>query len=141
MPDNSFENNLSRQMKDFNYPASGAVWQKLEADLQKRKKRRWAIIWFFSGLMLVSGGLFFFARPSTPNMNLGVASNSPKADLSENVQVSPGKSNAGKGTESNNVEPYAQTNPATIATGEIPAAEETDRSKSEKSKWYINRKY
>ncbi len=138
MPDNSFEHKLSQQMEDFSYPASDAVWQKLEANLLKRKKRRWAIIWFFSGLVLVSAGIYFFARPEAPNMDSRVASNNLNADLSENLPISPGKSSADKGTESNNAEPYAQIKPANIAPGEIPAAVETGRSKSEKRKLSIS---
>jgi len=89
MPDNSFEHNLSRQMGDFNYPASDAVWQKLEINLQKRKKRRWAIIWFFSGLVLVGAGIYFMARPSNLNKEIGLVSNSVNTDISENLPANP----------------------------------------------------
>ena len=134
MPDNSFENNLSRQMKDFNYPASGAVWQKLEANLQKRKKRRWAIIWFFGGLVLVSAGIYFSARQSTSNKGMSIATDSLRSDLSEKLLVSPGKTDADKRAESNRVEPYAQIKPGANNAEEIHPTEETDKRKSAKSK-------
>ncbi len=89
MPDNSFEHNMSRQMEDFQYPASAAVWQKLEANLQKRKKRRWAIIWFFSGLVLVGTGLYFMARPADPIKEIRLVSNNLKADISEKLPLNP----------------------------------------------------
>lgn len=89
MPDNSFENKLSRQLEDFKYPASDAVWQKLEANLQKRKKRRWAIIWFFGGLILISAGLYFIARPADPMKGKSLVSKKPKADISERLSEIP----------------------------------------------------
>lgn len=89
MPDNSFEHNLSWQMEEFNYPASDAVWQKLEINLQKRKKRRWAIIWFFSGLVLIGTGIYFIARPADPIREISLVTNNLKADISEHLPVSP----------------------------------------------------
>lgn len=62
MPDNIFENKLNEQMGDFKFSPSDAVWQKLEKDLTKRKKRRTGIIWFFAGLLLVSAGLIIVSR-------------------------------------------------------------------------------
>ena len=128
MPDNSFEHNLSRQMEDFSYPASDAVWQKLEANLLKRKKRRWAIIWFFSGLMLVSAGLYFFARPSTPNMDMGVVANSGKLEISENLPVGSGKVGTTNGAENNKAEPYVQIAPGAKIAEEIPAISKKSRT-------------
>ena len=62
MPDNIFENKLNEQMGDFKFSPSDAVWQKLEKELTKRKKRRTGIIWFFAGLLLVSAGLIIVSR-------------------------------------------------------------------------------
>lgn len=62
MPDNIFENKLNEQLGDFKFSPSDEVWQKLEKDLTKRKKRRTGFIWFFAGLLLVSAGLIIVSR-------------------------------------------------------------------------------
>jgi hypothetical protein len=67
MPDNTFENKLGERMGGFKYTPSDIVWHKLENDLRKRKKRRWAIIWFFSGLAVLTTGLFFLAQMTIPS--------------------------------------------------------------------------
>ncbi len=134
MPDNSFENKLSRQLEDFKYPASDAVWQKLEENLQKRKKRRWAIIWFFGGLVLLSAGIYFFAGPSSTTKEMGIAADSLRSDLSENVLLNPEKSDSSRGAETSNVDPYAQIKSVANDTEEVHPARETGKRKSEKRK-------
>ncbi len=62
MPDNIFENKLNEEMGDFKFSPSDAVWQKLEKELTRRKKRRTGFIWFFAGVLLLSAGLIFVSR-------------------------------------------------------------------------------
>ncbi len=58
MADNNFETNMHRQMEDFKISPSGEVWQKVEEQLQKDKRRR---RWFFilPITILLTAGLGF----------------------------------------------------------------------------------
>lgn len=59
MADNNFETNMHRQMDDFKIQPSTEVWQNVEAQLQKdKRRRRWFFLWL--PLMAVTLGSGWF---------------------------------------------------------------------------------
>ena len=108
MPDNTFENKLNQQMGDFGFTPSEAVWQKLETDLRKRNKRRWAIIWFISGLVVLSAGLYFYSQLTIPDAFNSITQNSGESINTEN-KTAGGNNSTPPLKGNNNDEVYART--------------------------------
>ncbi len=60
MEDKQFEQKVSLEMDSFKLKPSDAVWQQVDAQLKEdRKRRRWIIIFLFTGLLLGGAGLLY----------------------------------------------------------------------------------
>ncbi len=104
MPDNIFENKLNEQMGDFKFSPSDAVWQKLEKDLTKRKKRRTGIIWFFAGLLLVSAGLIIVSRNDEKMQFSDTITNNTNSILEKDQKTVVGNNEDSKQNDSDSID-------------------------------------
>ncbi len=69
MADNNFEQNVKDRMENFNIHPSVQVWQQVEEQLQKdKRKRRWFFIWL-PIIVLVAGGGMYMLTLQTGNEN------------------------------------------------------------------------
>ncbi|MBS1918564.1 MAG: outer membrane beta-barrel protein [Bacteroidetes bacterium] len=60
MQDPKFEKQVQQKMEELQFTPSDAVWKKVEAGLDKEKKRRVPIFWLFLlGGLLLTGGVYF----------------------------------------------------------------------------------
>ncbi|MGZ5221778.1 MAG: hypothetical protein ACXWC7_16940, partial [Chitinophagaceae bacterium] len=79
MQENKFENRVQRQMEEFRIRPSGAVWEKVEEELHKKKKRRIVFyIFLMAGLSLLGySGYFLFnnAKPNLVHQNTSLPAN------------------------------------------------------------------
>ena len=58
MQNSEFEKNIQQKMEELKLAPADAVWQKVEAELPKEKKRRWIVfLLLFAGL---AAGSFLF---------------------------------------------------------------------------------
>ena len=69
MQENKFENQVQQQMEEFRIRPSEAVWEKVEEELQKKKKRRVVFYLFlFAGLSLLGYSGYFVYSNSKSNL-------------------------------------------------------------------------
>ncbi|MEY3576871.1 MAG: hypothetical protein RL394_453 [Bacteroidota bacterium] len=70
MGNNSFENKLEQEMKGLQIQPSDAIWQQVEAKIQKEKKRK-AMIWFSIMAMAIAGvGIQFLQDAETNKQSI-----------------------------------------------------------------------
>ncbi|HXB43432.1 MAG TPA: outer membrane beta-barrel protein [Puia sp.] len=64
MHENKFENQVQEKMQELQFAPSDLVWENVDKQINKEKKRRWPLIWalFLLGFALLSGGYFYFAN-------------------------------------------------------------------------------
>ena len=122
MPDNIFENKLNEQMGDFKVSPSDSVWQKLEKDLTKRKKRRTGIIWFFAGLLLVSAGLILVSRNNEKMKVADMISNNTNSQLKKDQKTVLGNNEGTKQNDSDAIDVAKKSKlPAADSVGNVNA--------------------
>src|SRR5262245_5483465 len=106
MRENEFEKRVQQQLEEFRLRPSGAVWEKVEEGIRKKKKRRVVFfIFLLAGLSLLGySGYFLLNQPkhplteekSTPSNNTVTKENTavePKADYTVPAGQQPGKIN------------------------------------------------
>ena len=60
MHDREFEKQVNQKMQELHFAPNPEVWARVEADIQKKKRRRPIIFWFlFAGLLTAGAGLWF----------------------------------------------------------------------------------
>lgn len=60
MHDREFEKQVNQKMQELHFAPSPEVWARVEADIQKKKRRRPVIFWFlFAGLLTAGAGVWF----------------------------------------------------------------------------------
>jgi hypothetical protein len=63
MADNNFEQNVRSRMEEFAISPSAAVWQQVNDELQKKKrKRRWFFIWLPMIALVVGGSIYTLSQ-------------------------------------------------------------------------------
>jgi hypothetical protein len=66
MHDSEFEKQVQQKMQELKFAPAPAVWTRVQADLQKKKRRRPAILWFLLAGLLVGGSwILYTALPAT----------------------------------------------------------------------------
>ena len=68
MQENEFEKQVQQKMDELKLHPSNAVWQKIEVQIKKEKKRRWMLI-FFPIILIGSlyGGYVLLNRNNSPH--------------------------------------------------------------------------
>lgn len=69
MEDKHFETEMNKQMEGFTLQPSVEVWQKVELQIRKEKRRRRFIFWWLPLLFLSTGAIVYFMYPFIPNRN------------------------------------------------------------------------
>lgn len=137
MSAHDFENKVQKQMEELNLAPSEAIWNNVELQLRKDKKRRRVLIWIPLLLLLVAGGYFLLdgnsknnSISSTPIENVNTSGNSEDEEVKKSVQVE--KSNKLKEeTELNNKEENKNQNIATeTVENEILVTNKNEESKT-----------
>jgi hypothetical protein len=64
MEENKFEKQVKQKMEDLKLEPSDAVWTKIEARLEKRKKSRWGILFLFLFLFMFISGAYWLWNTS-----------------------------------------------------------------------------
>jgi Outer membrane protein beta-barrel domain len=72
MHENKFEKEVREKMDHFGLDPSEAVWAGVEKEIDKNKKDRRPLFWlfFFSGLALLGGGIYFAGNKYSADRNL-----------------------------------------------------------------------
>ncbi|MGZ8541205.1 MAG: outer membrane beta-barrel protein [Chitinophagaceae bacterium] len=95
MQENKFENRVQRQMEEFRIRPSGAVWERVEEELHKKKKRRIVFyIFLMAGISLLGySGYFLFnnAKPNLVHQNTSLPANN---NAVKNNEAVPGTGNS-----------------------------------------------
>lgn len=97
MSAHDFENKVQKQMEELNLAPSEAIWNNVELQLRKDKKRRRVLIWIPLLLLLVAGGYFLLdgkaknnSISSSPIENVNTSGNSEDEEVKKSVQVEKG---------------------------------------------------
>jgi len=66
MHENEFEKRVQQKMEELQFAPSDAVWKNVDKEINKKEKRR-PVFWlfFFLGLMLLGGGVYFITNNKT----------------------------------------------------------------------------
>ncbi len=71
MHENNFEKQVREKMDQLGFDPADSVWERVDKEINKEKKRRRPLFWlfFFSGLALAGGAYYFSAykNSSTPD--------------------------------------------------------------------------
>lgn len=119
MEDNRFEKNVAEEMGSFKLKPSDAVWQQVDAQLKKdRKRRRWIIFFLFAGLLLGGAGLLYVTadKNEQPSAALHQPSNTTSATTADNKTTQADNSNTSTANEQPNekqTEKHTVTEPST----------------------------
>jgi hypothetical protein len=89
MQENNFEKRVQEQMEELRFRPSPAVWQKVEEEIRKRKKRR--VVFFLSllaGLCLLGyTGYFLFKPITTPSGKQATAAHVSKSSSDHHNEI------------------------------------------------------
>lgn len=96
MQENNFEKRVQQQMEELRFRPSEAVWEKVEEEIRKKRKRRVVFfIFLLAGLSLIGYSGYFLFNKSKPNL---VEQNTTLTDKKESIK----NSQPGAGTENAN---------------------------------------
>ncbi len=78
MHDPEFEKNIQKKMEELDFNPPESVWDKVALEIQKDKKRRRPIIWFFLFLGLALAGSIYYMLAPVLTARHSIASGNPK---------------------------------------------------------------
>ena len=69
MHENKFEKQVSEKMDQLGFDPSDAVWTRVDREINKEKRKRRPLFWifFFSGLLLGSAGVYTVMQINSPD--------------------------------------------------------------------------
>ena len=110
MADPNFEKQVQQKMEELQFAPSETVWQKVDAEINKEKKRR-PILWFIFFLGLTLAGTVFYFSNNLKNTSVTADNAIVKKDLTQNKkQENIDNKKKGKSSESiASVESYSET--------------------------------
>lgn len=74
MHDSEFEKQVQQKMQELKFAPASAVWARVQADLQKKKRRRPVILWFLLAGLLVGGSwILYTTLPATTGQTQSAA--------------------------------------------------------------------
>lgn len=95
MEDNRFEKNVAEEMGSFKLKPSDAVWQQVDAQLKEdRKRRRWIIIFLFTGLLLGGAGLLYVTADKNEHASTALHSSANTITTAEERKKQTDQNNA-----------------------------------------------
>ena len=107
MSAHDFENKVQQQMEELNLPPSDAIWNNVELQLRKDKKRRRVLIWLPLLLLGVIGG-YFLLEGKTMNNSI---SSTPVENVNNSVNTKDGEvSKSGQGEKDNKLKDETSLN-------------------------------
>ncbi len=111
MEENKFEKQVQQKMEDLKLEPSDAVWTKIEARLEKRKKPRWAILFLFLFLFICMSGAYWLWNNS---QHSSIAkNNSVENSIAKNTRRLPSSNEKDVASKSNSArEPIQKNNNA-----------------------------
>ena len=68
MHENNFEKQVREKMDQLGFDPTDSVWERVDKEINKEKKRRMPLFWlfFFSGLALAGGAYYFLGYKNSP---------------------------------------------------------------------------
>lgn len=95
----SFEKDVQQKLDELNLRPSAPVWEKIEVEIQVRKKKRRGIVWFLLAGLLLAGG-WWLRQSAESNKPKAVAKNiaqpqRAKADREPDTRATDGAEKAG----------------------------------------------
>lgn len=60
MHDSEFEKQVQQKMQELKFAPGADVWVRVEADIQKKKRRRPVVFWFLLAGLMIGGSLIFY---------------------------------------------------------------------------------
>ena len=95
MQNSEFEKNVQQKMEELKFTPADAVWEKVEAELPKEKKRRWIVfLLLFAGL--AAGSFLFMNKYKSDNKKLVTDNIAAKKNVLES-SVAPNSIDSNKG--------------------------------------------
>jgi Outer membrane protein beta-barrel domain len=87
MADKNFEQRVSEQMDDFKITPSAPVWQHIEAQLRKDKRRRW-FFYMITLAALLGGGLYWYENSQSGKETVATKNDFKQQMIAEVPEVS-----------------------------------------------------
>jgi hypothetical protein len=81
MADKNFEQRVSEQMDDFKVTPSAPVWQHIEAQLRKDKRRRWFFFLLTASILVATGTGLYFSKQQQQTASTVMAENKNEAPV------------------------------------------------------------
>ena len=60
MHDSEFEKQVQQKMQELKFAPGADVWARVEADIQKKKRRRPVVFWFLLAGLMIGGSLVYY---------------------------------------------------------------------------------
>lgn len=130
MHDN-FEREVQKKMEELNLTPSVPVWEKIELQIRPEKRRRRVLIWFFLGILLLSGGVFSYQILSSNKEIDNSISEQASKNQPSNFSVPPTSETIIKKEEQNTS--LSTTNEDAPPTQPLVKKEETTEDKIDKT--------
>ncbi len=87
MEENDFEKQVQQKMSGLKIPPSDAVWGHVKMNIEKRKSRRWLLLIFLFGCIVLLSGLFYFSADNYSSLNNKLSQNSAAIKAADSLSI------------------------------------------------------
>lgn len=87
MEENNFEKEVQQKMSELKIPPSDAVWNHVKMNIEKRKSRRWLLLIFLFGCIVLLTGLYYFSTDKYSSLNNKLSQNKAAIKAADSLSV------------------------------------------------------
>lgn len=113
MHNSEFEKQVQQKMQELRFAPGADVWARVQADIQKKKRRRPIVLWLLLAGLLIGGSWVFYSGVLNSNKQIvhaGTSSAEKKTDTKPVTQSSENNSTKAKNKSTENNNPTANNN-------------------------------
>lgn len=87
MEENNFEKQVQQKMDGLKIPPSDAVWDHVKMNIEKRKSRRWLLLIFLFGGIVLLSGLYYFSADKYSSLDNKLSQNAPAVKAADSLSI------------------------------------------------------